>query len=91
MATKSVSFFTVVALGIKLSEAGLLIGQTKLKWHLGQVGPKKFSKFSNETIFFTLFNFLVLLGPSATQVLSVPSKDWPQEPGDPKYILSHPL
>ena len=57
MATKSVSFFTVVALGIKLSEAGLLMGQTKLKWHLGQVGPKKFESLVMKQFFLLYLTF----------------------------------
>ena len=42
------------------SEAGLLKGLTKLEWHLGQVGPKKFESYLIKYIFhfIKLSNFL---------------------------------
>ena len=64
----------------ELSQASFLKGQTWLKLHLGQVGPKKFeSLLKGKNSFLTeISNFL--LGPSATQVLSVPSENWPLFP-----------
>ena len=48
-------------------------GQAKLKWHLGQV-PTKFHSFKKEkNICGNELSFIVLLGPSATLVLS---EDW---------------
>ena len=43
--------------GRKGAEVGFLKGQTKLEWHLGQVGPKKIESLVMKQFFFLWSNF----------------------------------
>ena len=44
----------VAGSGSKNTEASFSDDQTKLKWHLGQVGPTKFDSFRNRKKFFSM-------------------------------------
>ena len=48
-------------------EAGFLKGQTKLEWHFGQVGPKKFESLEIKEFFFFFLTFK-LFGSYLAQV-----------------------